>query len=122
MTLGGATIEPASGITVQNQTYSTTVAGYISINTPGVLLGAKDGAGYALTVPASSITGVSTGMTVTMASDGGFIAQLTSPNIAATSGTFTYQAQNAQGTLSSPATVTINFPALTGLQVSVVGR
>ena len=120
VTFGSATIEAAGGITVLNQTYNANVAGYISINTPGVLSGSKDGAGYALTVPPSSITGVSAGMTVTMASDGGFIAQLTAPNIAATQGTFTYQAQNAQGTLSSPATVTINFPKPSGLQVTVI--
>ncbi|HEV7611473.1 MAG TPA: choice-of-anchor D domain-containing protein [Steroidobacteraceae bacterium] len=119
VTLGAAPIESASGITANNMTFMANVAGYISIDTPGVLAVDSDAAGYPLAVAVSSVKPQS-GLNVVMTSNGGFIAMLSTKNTAVGSATFTYQAQNSQGTLSSPATVTVNFPAPSGLQVTIV--
>jgi hypothetical protein len=119
VTLSAAPVEAASGISVNPITYTANVAGYISIDTPGVLSVDKDAAGYPLTVVASSVAPQS-GLNVSVSPNGGFVASLATPNTAAASYTFTYQAQNSQGTLSSVATVTVNFPKPSGLTVSVV--
>ena len=118
VTLGGnpAAKEPASGISVNNISYTATEATYLKIAPPGVLSVDSDAAGNPLTVAVSSLK-PSAGLTVTMDPNGGFNASVA----AAGTYTFTYQAQNSQGTLSTnPATVTLSFPAPANLTVQVL--
>src|SRR5581483_3349418 len=118
VTLGTAPVEAASGIHANNITYTASTSTYINIPAPGVLSVDSDDAGYPLNVAISSVQAQS-GLTLTMEPNGGFIAQVSG----AGTYTFTYQAQNSQGTLSDPqqlATVTLVFPAAANLKVSVV--
>ena len=116
VTLNAATIEGKAGISVANITYTSTMATYLSIKPPGVLSVDTDAAGYPLTVAMSTIS-APTGWTLTMDPNGGFNASVPAAGIY----TFTYKAQNSQGTQSATAaTVTLNFPAARGLNVSVV--
>ncbi len=115
VTLGAATIEGAGGITVPNSSFTSKLATFIRIPNPGILSGAKDAAGYPLKVVTSNIT-ASTNMTVVADPAGGFIASVPS----AGTYSFTFQAQNAQGTLSSAATATVVFPTGSGLTVNLV--
>jgi hypothetical protein len=116
VTLGAASIEATGGIVVKNISYTSTLATHLKIASPGILSVDKDNAGYPLTVNAASVTPVS-GLTVTVDPAGGFNASVTSPGTYS----FTYKAQNSQGTLSSgAATVTLNFPTGSGLSVHVV--
>ncbi len=115
VTLGAAPIEAASGITCAGQTFSSTIATYVAVAPPGVLAACKDALGYPLTVDTTTIA--ATGATVVADANGGFTATAT---VAGSSASFTFMAKNSQGTLSaSAATVTINFLAATGLQVTV---
>jgi hypothetical protein len=114
VTLGAATIEASSGITCAGSSFTSNVATYLSVQTPGVLAGCHDAAGYPLTVDTSSI--VATGVSVIGAADGGFIANAPTT----TSPSFTFKAKNSQGTLSGSVTVTLNFLAGSGLKVTVV--
>ena len=102
-----------------NTTYNANVAGYLAIKTPGVLSFDSDPSGYPLQVAVSTVAPAS-GLSVNMSPDGAFTATLATPNTVATTATFTYQAQNSQGTFSNTATVTINFPVPSNLQVTVV--
>src|SRR6266853_1264006 len=102
-----------------NTTYNANVAGYLAIKTPGVLSFDSDPSGYPLQVAVSTVAPAS-GLSVNMRPDGAFTATLATPNTVATTATFTYQAQNSQGTFSNTATVTINFPVPSNLQVTVV--
>src|SRR5205807_10479256 len=130
-----ALIENASGIIVGNKTYTSNTAAGLSIKPAGVLSTPwdsciptvanpchdRDAAGYPLTVAMSTGNApvASGGLTLTMDpnGDGGFTASVS----AAGTYTFTYKAQNSQGTVSSStARVTLIFPAPTGLAVSVV--
>ncbi|PYU44661.1 MAG: hypothetical protein DMG54_08485, partial [Acidobacteria bacterium] len=123
VSLGAATIEAASGITMGNITYNANVAGFLSIKSPGVLSVDKDAAGYPLIVATSTGNAPvpSSGLILAVDQNGGFIASLAAPNTAPATYTFTYKAQNSQGTISAAsATVTINFPAGSGLTVSVL--
>jgi len=116
VTLGVATLEAASGITVNNITYHSNIATFLKISSPGILSVDTDAAGYPLTVAASSVT-PSAGLALTVDSNGGFVATVP------TAGTysFTYKAQNAQGVVSaSAATVTLVFPTGSGLKVTVL--
>jgi Bacterial Ig domain len=118
VTLGEAPIEGAAGITLQNMTFTSNVATYLNIKSPGVLSGASDAKGYPLTVVASSVTPAA-GLTVVVNPQGGFKASV----LAAGTYTFTYQAQNTQGTVSAAAaaaTVTLIFPQPSNLHVSVL--
>src|SRR5262249_37674275 len=120
VTLGLATKEAASGIMVVNDAYSSNVATSLSIKSPGVLLNDSDGAGFPLTVAPGSYafgTGPSGAtLTVTLDKSGAFNATAT---LAGTY-TFTYKAQNSQGTVSTgSATVTLTFPAPSNLAVTV---
>src|SRR5450631_2471079 len=114
VTLNSAPIEGSGGITVNPITYTSNVATFLSIKSPGVLSVDKDGAGYPLTVAASSVT--ASGFALTVDSHGGFNASV---GVAGTY-TFTYKAQNSQGTLSAPATVTLVFPPPSNLAVTVL--
>jgi Abnormal spindle-like microcephaly-assoc'd, ASPM-SPD-2-Hydin len=120
VTLGAAPIEAATGITcnVPNPTYTSTVATTLSIKSPGVLAFCKDAAGYPLTVNAASVSGgLSPSGTVSVDANGGFNASVAG----AGSYTFSFQAQNSQGTLSAgTATVRLVFPTPSNLQVTVM--
>jgi hypothetical protein len=109
-------LEAAGGITMNPITFTSNVATRLSIAPPGILAVDKDGAGYPLTVAAASVTPAA-GLTLSVDPNGGFNATAT----AAGTYTFTYKAQNSQGTVSATsATVTLIFPAATGLTVTVM--
>ena len=121
----GTCLEAATGIVMSNITYAppTVNALSVKINPPGILSVDKDNAGYPLTVNlatastplAIALTGTGCG-TATVDMNGGFTASAS----AAGTCTFTYNAKNAQGVVSAAAaTVTIIFPAATGLAVTV---
>jgi hypothetical protein len=118
VTLGAAPIEAATGITMSNIAYTSKMASYLKIPSPGVLSVDSDGSGYPLTVVASTVViPTGSGLSLIMDAKGGFVASVPSPGIY----TFAYNAQNSQGTVSATAaTVTLNFPAGSGLNVSVV--
>jgi hypothetical protein len=122
VTLGACTaasgcLEAASGIVMNPITYTSKVATSLSIKSPGILSVDKDNAGYPLTVAASSVAPAGSGWTLSVDNNGGFNASVP----AAGTYTFTYKAQNSQGTLSaSTATVTLVFPAANGPHVTVV--
>ncbi len=118
VTLNAAPIEAASGILVNNITFSSKVATSLKIPSPGVLSVDKDTAGYPLTVLATSVAAASSpsGLVLNVDKNGGFNATVPGPGTY----TFTYQAQNSQLTTSSAATVTLVFPQPSNLQVSVV--
>jgi len=118
VSLGAAPIESASGITMNNLTYNSTMATFIKIPPAGVLSVDKDGAGYPLSVAMSSVTPAA-GLTLNLDPNGGFTASVA----AAGTYTFTYKAQNSQGTVSaSAATVTVIFPARERSQCVGCGR
>src|SRR3989440_448538 len=119
VTLGPAALEAASGIVMNPITYTSTMATSLVINSPGVLSVDRDNAGYPLTVAMSAGNAPvpSSGLTLSVDKSGAFKASV------AASGTytFTYKAQNSQGTVSaSSATVTLIFPPASNLVVNVV--
>src|SRR4029077_61777 len=121
VTLGAATREAAAGITMGNITY-TASATTLSIKSPGVLSVDTDAAGYPLTVATATVV-PGPGLTLSVDASGAFNASIASCNPPATvcTSSFTYKAQNSQGTQSNgTATVTINFQAPSGLAVSVL--
>jgi hypothetical protein len=118
VTLAAAVIENAAGITVNGISYTSNTSTFLKIAPPGVLSVDSDAAGYPLSVNASSLSiPTGSGLTLNMDSNGGFNASVTNPGTY----TFTYQAQNTQGTTSATAaTVTLVFPPGSGIAVSVV--
>ena len=114
VTLGPSNIVGA-GVTCTGTSFSSNVATYLSVQTPGVLAGCKDGANLPVTVVPSSITAVTGGMTVIADANGGFTASGASQGAQS----FTFVAQNSHGAKSTPTTVTLNFAAGSGLAVSV---
>jgi hypothetical protein len=109
-------LEANTGITMGNITYNSKVAKHLSIAPPGILSVDSDGAGHPLTVAAGTVTPAGTGWSVSVDPNGGFVADVPAPGTY----TFTYKAQNSQGTQSAnPATVTLNFVAGSGLAVTV---
>jgi len=56
VTLNSATIENGSGITCSNLPFTSTIATYIAVKTPGLLAGCKDAAGYPLTLDTASVS------------------------------------------------------------------
>ena len=122
VTLGLATKEDATGIVMGNISYTSNLSRTLSIKSPGVLLADKDNAGFSLTAVPSSVAAVS-GLTVSLDKSGAFNASIASP-CTTTLGctyTFTYNAQNSQGTVSSStATVAITFQAKNGPHVTLV--
>jgi hypothetical protein len=123
VTLGAATLEAGSGIVMNNATF-TAPGTFINVKPPGILAVDKDGAGYPLTVAMSAGNApvAGSGLTLTVDPNGGFHASIaTCAGPLACTGTFTYHAQNSQGTVSSAtATVTITFPPPSSLQVTLV--
>src|SRR5438874_6950913 len=119
----GTCQEAASGITMNGTTYNANGT-FLKIQPPGILALDKDAAGYPLTVNAASVTGAGL-TTLSVDPNGGFSASVAScaPVAPATtcSTSFTYKAQNSQGTVSDgTATVTVNFAPATGLAVTVL--
>src|SRR5579871_661686 len=104
-----------SGVTCTSTTFNASTNALLSVGTPGVLAGCTDGANLPLSVVPSSIT--ASGITVTANQNGGFTAI---PSAAgAGTYTFTFVAQNSQGTKSAATTVTVSFPAGNGPTVTV---
>ena len=106
-TLTGAPV--ANGIT-----YTSKMATFLKIASPGVLSVDTDPNGLPLQVVTSSVT--PSGVTITMDPNGGFTAS--APG--AGTYTFTYIAQNSQGRQSASATVTLVFPTPSNLKVNVL--
>ncbi|HEY0785396.1 MAG TPA: Ig-like domain-containing protein, partial [Acidobacteriaceae bacterium] len=118
VTLGAAPIEAASGITMGSTTFTSNSQTFLKVPPPGILAIAKDANGYPLTVNAASVTSVP-GVTLTVDANGGINALNTSGQ--PTTVSFTYKAQNSQGTVSSnTGTITLVFPKGSGLAVNVV--
>ena len=117
VTLGKGTIEASGGIAVPDSSYTANTSKFVAIKNPGVLAGAVDAAGYALTVDTSTIA-VPSGSTLTVVADanGGFAATSPGPGVY----TFSFQGKNSQGTHSSTATVTLTFPTANGPTVTVL--
>ena len=116
--LGASTL--TGNPTATNITYTSNMASFLKIPSPGVLSVDSDPNGLPLQVVTSSVT-ASGGLTINMDPQGGFTASLspaatTSPVTA----TFTYIAQNSQGGQSAAATVTIIFPVPSNLKVNVL--
>ncbi len=118
VTLGAATVETASNITVNATSFTSELATYIKIPAPGILRGATDAAGYPLTVVSSTVNGPSFSKLIPDA-NGGFTATVPAHPGAPLVATFTFKAQNAQGVQSNQATVTVTFPAPNGPTVTV---
>jgi hypothetical protein len=101
-----------------NDSFTGTNAKVLTINPPGVLLNDVDPSGRPLSV--DPLTVQSSGLTsLTVNPDGSFSA------VAPAAGqyTFTYNVKNSQQTpAAAPATVTLNFPAGSGLQVKLVDQ
>jgi hypothetical protein len=115
VTLGGATIEGAGGISCSPApSFTASNAKHFAIGTPGVLQNCTDAAGYPLTVDKNSVQAI-TGLTVSADVNGGFSASAS----AAGTYTFTFQPQNSQGTDGAAVTATVTFPAGSGLNVLV---
>ena len=122
VTLGAAPIEAGSGITVNADAYTSKLAAHLSISAPGILANDSDSAGYPLTVVTTSIA-PQAGLTVAVNEHGGFDASISAPcgTPAGCPYTFTYKAQNSQGTSSaSSATVTITFQQKNGPSIRLV--
>jgi hypothetical protein len=114
VTLGPTTVAGGITCTVPNPTYTSNVATYLAIKTPGLLAFCKDAANLPLSLATSSVK--ATGMTVHADVNGGFTA------IAAPGGgtqSFTVNVQNPAG---QTATVTawLVFPTGSGLAVNVL--
>jgi Chitobiase/beta-hexosaminidase C-terminal domain/Fn3 associated/Bacterial Ig domain len=116
VTLNPAAIESASGISCPAGSFASKLATSLKINAPGVLAGCTDAKGFPLTVNAASVTPAS-GLTLTVDATGAFKASVAS----AGTYSFTYKAQNAQGTVATTATnVVLTFPTGSNLQVTVL--
>jgi hypothetical protein len=100
---------------VNNITYTSKMATFLKIPSPGVLSVDSDPNGLPLQVLLSSVT-PPLGVTLNVDAQGGFTAS--APGVGTY--TFTYIAQNSQGRQSSPATVTLVFPAPSNLTVKVL--
>ena len=121
VTLAPSNISDAAGVACSAQTFSSNVATYVAVKTPGLLAGCRDGASLPLKVVPSSVV-ASTGLAVVADANGGFTASLATPCATATgcAYTFSFQAQNSLGTLGAVATATVVFPTGSGLVVNVL--
>ena len=99
------------GPTAVNDSYTSAASNVLRINRPGVLGNDSDPSGFPLTAVLQSAS-----CSVNLNQDGSFTASTTSPG---TPCSFTYKAQNSQGTLSSAATASIVFPTGNGPTVTV---
>src|SRR5450631_3227510 len=101
-----------------NDTFTGSNAKVLAINPPGVLLNDIDPSGRPLTVDLATVK--ASGLTsLAVNPDGSFTA--VAP--AAGTYTFTYNVKNSQQTpAAAPATVTLNFPAGSGLKVKLLDQ
>src|SRR5581483_2959670 len=106
----GITLCPASSCNFQSN-----VATVLTVKAPGILDGATDGANLALSVNPAKLANVSNGLSVSLGKDGSFTASAANPGTY----TFDFTAQNTLGN-TAKATVTLNFPAGSGLNVTVL--
>ena len=115
VTLGASTVLASdAGVTCPSTSFTSTVATAFSVKTPGVLAGCKDGANLPVSVDTTTIA--ATGMTVIADANGGFAA---TASVAGTY-TFSFKAKNSLGLQSAATTVTVVFPAASGLAVTVL--
>src|SRR5215469_6943121 len=98
-------------------TYAAETATYLKLSSPGLLLGNSDPNNLPLTIVTTASTAPSGG-TLVVDANGGFMLSMPG-NTAAATATFPYTVQNSQGRTAS-GTVTVNFPAPSNLQVTVV--
>ena len=104
-----------TGLPLANSiTYTSKMATFLKIPSPGVLSVDSDPNGLPLQVVLKSVK--PSGATINMDPNGGFTAS--APG--AGTYTFTYVAQNSQGSQSAAATVTLVFPQPSNLQVKVL--
>ena len=107
-----------------NDSYTATNAKYLTINSPGVLLNDVDPSGLPLKVDLAVPANVSSGLTLKLNPDGSFQATASAPGTY----TFQYNVRNEQQTAGSlsgttdgtPATVSLTFPAGSGLKLTLV--
>ena len=102
VSLSSVAAEAAGGITCSALTYTANTAKYFKVNTPGVLAGCKDAAGYKLTVDTTTVKAISgSTMTVVPDANGGFSA--TAPSEASR---FNQGTHRARSVLLQPSTST----------------
>jgi hypothetical protein len=106
--LGGAPVAVADS-------YTSTVASRIQISVPGVLANDTDPQGH----PLKAVFNSASGLTVSLAPDGSFIATPTAPVTATTNLSFQYHVVNSQNTASAATTVTLTFLKPAGLNLAV---
>jgi hypothetical protein len=112
VTLGASTLTgPPTTVALS---YTSTMATFLKIPSPGLTLGGKDPNGLPLTVVTTAST-LSSG-TLNVDSNGGFTASVSGPGTY----TFSYQLKNSQGALSNTSMVTLTFPTGNGPIVNVV--
>jgi hypothetical protein len=112
VTLGATTISD-SGITCSATSFTSTMATYLAIKTPGVLAGCVDSANLPITVVPSSVAVTGVG-TVMADANGGFTA-----TSAGSSLTFTFTAKDTLGKTGT-GSATLTFPTGSGLTVNVL--
>lgn len=122
VTLGASALltDPNAKVACATNTFNANTSVSVSIKTPGVLAACTDGTKLPLSVDPATVK--ATGMTVVADASGGFTATLATPCTAAAgcSASFTFQAKNTVGLHSTDTSVTVNFPAGSGLAVAVV--
>ena len=103
--------------TAASLTYTSKMATFLKIPSPGVLSAASDPNNLPLTVVTSGTTAPTlSGGTLNIDPNGGFTASVPG----AGTYNFTYQVQNSQGSPSNTATVTLVFPKPSNLKVNVL--
>ncbi|MGB7846553.1 MAG: Ig-like domain-containing protein, partial [Candidatus Acidiferrum sp.] len=117
------------GVTAHNRAYTAKTASSFALKSPGVLgtqydttvpsLPVTDSGGYPVSVVVPATPPVCGSASVQMDAEGGFTIGLPATTTAASSCTFPYTVRNTQGKTAS-ATVTVTFPAGSGLVVNVV--
>jgi len=111
--VGNGTPVSSSTVAATNDTFTSRSASRISISAPGVLTNDQDSSGHVLS---ASLASTGDCGSVSLSANGAFTATAGTSS----SCSFTYTAVNALNQSSSPATVTVNFPAASGLTVSVI--
>src|SRR5205085_1229164 len=116
VTLGAG--DTSSSVTCSGASFTANTASFLAVRTPGVLASCTDSKGFPLTATAFTAAGVS----VVRDANGGFTATLAAPCTTPTGcpASFTFQAKNSQGVLSSTTTVNLTFAAASNLLVKVL--
>ncbi len=111
----GPTTVADTGITCSASSFSSTMATYLAVKTPGVLANCKDAANLPMTVKTTTAPITAGPMTVVLDGNGGFTA------IAPGAGSYTFPV-TVQNTKQQTATanVTVTFPTGSGLIVNVL--